>query len=175
MSRSSRILLTGGIALAVFGMAYGMWYAIFAEHQALEQIGVSLSTAFSGAAQRDPTLSGTALQRYKESKYVYDRQVDVHSHWIGLAMVLIVVGLCFNQVSFSEKLKIWIAVALLAGAWVFPLGVLLQAHSHGALPRTLAISGSALEIASLCFVALGFARGQSPVSQSWLPPESKSN
>jgi hypothetical protein len=166
MSRSRRILLTGGIVLAVFGMAYGMWYAIFAEHQALEEIGVSLSTAFSGAAQRDPPQSEAALLRYKESKYIYDRQVDVHSHWIGLAMVLIVLGLCFNQVSFSEKLKIWIAVALLAGAWLFPVGVLLQAYGHGALPRTLAISGSALEIASLCFIALGFARGQSPRSRS---------
>ena len=88
MSRSRRILLTGGIALAVFGMAYGMWYAIFAEHQALEEIGVSLSTAFSGAAQRDPPQSEAALLRYKESKYIYDRQVDVHSHWVGLAMVV---------------------------------------------------------------------------------------
>jgi hypothetical protein len=165
MSRSRRILLTGGIALAVFGMADGMWYAIFAEHQALEEIGVSLSTAFSGAAQRDPAQSEAALLRYKESKYVYDRQVDAHSHWIGLAMMLIVLGLCFDQVSFSEKLKSWIAVAILSGAWVFPLGVLLQAYSHGPLPRILAISGSALEIASLCFIALGFARGPSPVSR----------
>jgi hypothetical protein len=165
MSGSRRILLTGGIALAVFGMAYGMWYAIFAEHQAQEEIGASLSTAFSGAARRDSEQSEAALLRYKESKYVYDRQVDVHSHWIGLAMVLIVLGLCFNQVSFSEKLKVWIAVALLAGAWVFPLGVLLQAYGQGPLPRILAISGSALEIASLCFIALGFAWGQSPVSR----------
>jgi uncharacterized membrane protein YpjA len=166
MSRSRRILLAGGIALAMFGMVYGMWYAIFAEHQALEEIGVSLLTAFSGAAQRDPAQSEAALLRYKESKYVYDRQVDVHSHWIGLAMVLTVLGLCFNQVLFSEKLRIWIAVALLVGAWVFPLGVLLQAYGHGPLPRILAISGSVLEIASLSFVALGFARGQSPVSRS---------
>jgi hypothetical protein len=166
MSRSRRILLTGGIALAVFGMAYGLWYAIFAEHQALEEIAVSLSTAFSGAAHRDPAQSEAALLRYKESKYVYDRQVDVHSHWIGLAMVLMVLGLCFDLVSFSEKLKIWIAVAILIGAWLFPLGVLLQAYDHGPLPRILAISGSALEIASLCFIALGFARGQSPVSRS---------
>ena len=166
MSRSRRILLTGGIALAVFGMAYGMWYAIFAEHQALEDIGVSLSTAFSGAAQRDSAQSGAALLRYKESKYVYDRQVDVHSHWIGLAMALIVLGLSFDQVSFSEKRKIWIAVGILAGAWAFPLGVLFQAYGHGPLPRILAISGSALEIVSLCFIALGFARGRSSISGS---------
>ena len=161
MNRARLILVAGGIALAVFGMAYGMWYAIFAEHQALEDIGVSLSTAFSSAAQRDTERSAAALSGYKESKYVYDRQVDVHSHWIGLAMVLIVLGLCFDQVSFSEKLKTWLAVGILAGAWLFPLGVLFQSFDHGPVPRILAISGSALEIASLCFIALGLARSQS--------------
>lgn len=166
MSRARRILLVGGIALAVWGMAYGMWYAIFAEHQALEDIGSSLSTAFSGAAQRDVSLSAAALSRYKESKYVYDRQVDVHSHWIGLAMVLIVLGLCFDQVSFSEELKNWLAAGILAGAVLFPLSVLLQAFSHGLLPKILAISGSVLEIVSFCFVALGFARRQPFLSQS---------
>src|SRR6202521_544775 len=166
MTRARRILLTGGIALAVFGMAYGMWYAIFAEHQALEDIGVSLSTAFSSAARRDTAESAAAISRYQESKYVYDRQVDVHGHWIGLAMVLIVLGLGFDQVSFSEKLKIWLAVGMLAGAWIFPLGVLLQAFGHGPLPKILAISGSVLEIAALCFIALGLARGQSSVSRS---------
>lgn len=166
MSRSRRILLVGGVALAMLGMAYGLWYALFAEHQALEEIGVSLSTAFSGAAQRDAAQSGAALLRYKESKYVYDRQVDVHSHWLGLAMVLLVVGLCFDQVTLSEKLKLWLAVGFLAGAWLFPLGVLFQVYSHGSLPRILAISGSALEIASLCVIALGLARTPSSVSGS---------
>jgi len=165
MTQARRILIAGGIALAVFGMAYGLWYAIFAEHQTLGAIGVSLSRAFSSAAQRDTSLSTAALSRYQESKYVYDRQVDVHSHWTGLAMVLIVLGLGFDQVSFSEKLKTWLAVVILVGAWLFPLGVLFQGFSHSPLPRILAISGSALEIVSLCFILLGFARSQSAVSE----------
>ena len=152
------LLLAGGIALAVWGMGYGLWYAVFAEHQALEEIGASLSTAFSGAARRDAAHSEAALLRYKESKYIYDRQVDVHSHWIGLAMVLIVLGLSFEKVSFSEKTKLWLAIGLLVGACVFPLGVLFQVYDHGPLARILAISGSALEIGSLCFIALGLAR-----------------
>ena len=161
MSGARRLLLAGGIALALWGMGYGLWYAVFAEHQALEEIGASLSTAFSGAAQRDVAQSAIALLRYRESKYVYDRQVDVHSHWIGLAMVLIVLGLSFDKLSFSEKTKLWLAVAFLAGACLFPLGVLFQVHDRGPLPRILAISGSALEIASLGVIALGLARRQS--------------
>ena len=166
MSAARRLLLAGGIALALWGMGYGLWYAVFAEHQALEEIGVSLSTAFSSAAQRDAAQSAAALLRYKESKFIYDRQVDVHSHWIGLAMVLIALGLCFNKVSFSEKTKLWLAFGFLAGAWLFPLGVLFQVYDHGQLPRILAISGSALEIASLCLITLGLARSQSSISRS---------
>jgi hypothetical protein len=171
MSGARRLLLAGGIALALWGMGYGLWYAVFAEHQALEEIGVSLSTAFSDAAQRDAAQSGAALLRYKESKYIYDRQVDVHSHWIGLAMVLIVLGLCFDNVSFSEKTKLWLAAGFLAGAFVFPLGVLLQVYDHGPLPRIVAISGSALEIASLSLIAVGLARRQSSTPDPHPQPE----
>ncbi len=171
MSGARRLLLAGGIALAFWGMGYGLWYAVFAEHQALEEIGASLSTAFSGAAQRDVAQSAIALLRYRESKYVYDRQVDVHSHWIGLAMVLIVLGLCFDRVSFSEKTKLWLAAGFLAGACLFPLGVLFQVYDHGPLPRVLAISGSALEIASLGVIALGLARRQSSTPDPHPQPE----
>ena len=166
MSGARRLLLAGGMALALWGMGYGLWYAVFAEHQALEGIGTSLSSAFSSAAQRDVEQSGAALLRYKESKYIYDRQVDAHSHWIGLAMVLIVLGFCFDKVSFSENTKLWLAAGSLAGALVFPLGVLFQVYDYGPLPRILAISGSALEIVSLCLIALGLARRQSSAPTS---------
>src|SRR5437899_6639238 len=34
MSGSRRLLIIGGVALAIWGMSYGLWYAVFAEHQA---------------------------------------------------------------------------------------------------------------------------------------------
>ena len=83
MSPARRILLAGGIALALWGMAHGLWYAVFAEHQALDGMGASLSSAFVGAARRDAGAANVALEQYRKTKYVYDRQVDVHSHWIG--------------------------------------------------------------------------------------------
>jgi len=57
MSGARRLLLAGGIALAVWGMGYGLWYAVFAEHQALEQIGASLALGLAGprnGTQRSP-------------------------------------------------------------------------------------------------------------------------
>src|ERR1700674_5516605 len=155
MSRSRRLLIIGGILLAVWGMSYGLWYAVFAEHQALDNIGASLAGSFAAAAERNPVSMETSLEQYREAKYIYDRQVDVHGHWIGLAMLLIVLGIGFDRVNFSERLKVFLALGLLLGAVIFPLGVLLQTLSHGAFPRAIAIAGSALVIAALLGSAAG--------------------
>jgi len=153
-----RLLLFGGVALAILGMSYGLWYAVFAEHQALDGIGHSLASGFQATADRNSAAAENSLLQYRQAKYVYDRQVDVHGHWIGLAMLLIVLAIAFDHVGLSEKLKLVLAWALLLGAALFPLGVLLQTWSHGALPRAVAILGSALVIAALAGIVLGFMR-----------------
>ena len=158
MSRGRRLLLFGGIALALWGMSYGLWYAVFAEHQAVDGIGASLASGFSAAAERNSTAADAALHRYRAAKYNYDRQVDVHGHWIGLAMLLIVVGIGYERVALSAGLKFLAALGLFAGACLFPLGVLLQTVSHGPAPKGIAIAGSALVIASLAALTYGFAR-----------------
>jgi hypothetical protein len=158
MSSSRRLLIIGGIALAVWGMSYGLWYAVFAEHQALDNIGASLAGGFAAAADRNPALMEASLQQYREAKYICDRQVDVHGHWIGLAMLLIVLGIGLDRVGPSEPLKLLLALALLLGAVIFPLGVLLQTMSHGPFPRAVAVAGSALVIAGLVGCAIGAMR-----------------
>jgi hypothetical protein len=165
MSGSRRLLIIGGIALAVWGMSYGLWYAVFAEHQALDSIGSSLAGSFAAAADHNPAVMEASLEQYREAKYVYDRQVDVHGHWIGLAMLLIVLGIGFDRVNFPERFRQFLALGLLVGAVVFPLGVLLQTISHGPLPRAIAIAGSAFVTVSLLGSAMGVvARGSFPVS-----------
>jgi hypothetical protein len=166
MSGARRLLILGGIALALWGMSYGLWYAVFAEHQALDGIGISLATGFSAAAEKNPVAAQAALDQYREAKYRYDRQVDVHGHWIGLAMLLIVLGIGFDRIGFSQRTKLLLALGLLSGAALFPLGVLLQTFSHGGFPRAVAIAGSALVIGSLAGVALGFARGETSAQSS---------
>jgi hypothetical protein len=162
MSGARRLLLFGGLALALWGMTYGLWYAVFAEHQALEGIGASLAAGFSAAAQRDSGAVALALSQYREAKYIYDRQVDVHGHWIGLAMLLVVLGIGFDRVEFSRRPKFLLALGLFLGAVIFPLGVLLQTVSHGPLPRAVAIAGSGMIIASLAGSVWGFARSRGP-------------
>jgi hypothetical protein len=158
MSAARRLLILGGIGLALLGMTYGLWYAVFAEHQELDGIGKSLATGFSAAAERNSAAASASLRQYRELKYAYDRHVDVHGHWIGLAMLLIVLGIAFDRVELTERVKLLLSAGLLLGSLLFPLGVLLQTYSHGDAPRGVAVAGSALVIVSLAGMTMGFAR-----------------
>jgi len=159
MSGARKLLIGGGIVLTMVGMLYGLHYAVFVEHQTLDEIGGSLATAFVNAADGNMSDARAGVAAYGAVKYVYVRQVDLHSHWIGLAMLMVVLGVVFDNLAFSERARFWIAVVLLAGSVVFPLGVILQTASHGAaFASALAIAGSALVIAGMVAVALGFAR-----------------
>lgn len=158
MINAKKLLILGGLALAVVGMCYGLYFAVFVEHQTLDTIGGSLATSFVRAAERKLPESEAALDAYAEAKYVYTRQVDVHSHWIGLGMLLIVLGAAFERVALGERLRSALALSLLVGAAIFPLGVMLETYDHGPAPRAIAILGSGLVIAALSVVAVGFAR-----------------
>ena len=159
MNGARKLLVFGGIALAAAGMLYGLHYAVFVEHQTLDQMGGSLATAFVNAAGRNMPQAHAAVAAYGTVKYDYVRQVDVHSHWIGLAMLMIVLGIVFDSVAFGERTRLWIALALLLGSVVFPLGVILQTANHGGtFASALAVVGSGLVIVGLGAVAVGFVR-----------------
>ena len=162
MKRARKLLIFGGIALAAFGMFYGLYYAVFVEHQTLDQIGGSLTAVFAHAAERSWEASESALVSYKEAKYNYVRQVDVHSHWIGLAMLMIVLGVAFESIHLNERVQWWLAAMMFTGSVVFPLGVILQTVNHAVLlGSSLAIAGSALVTMALGAMAWGFARARS--------------
>ncbi len=159
MTGSQRLLIFGGMSLAAFGMLYGLHYAVLVEHQTLDRLGGSLARAFMEAALRNSASSQSALQAYGETKYDYVRQVDCHSHWIGLAMIMIVLGVVFGRVNFSERFRQAIALALLVGSATFPLAVILQTYHHGALVlKALSVASSGLVIAALAITAWGFSR-----------------
>jgi len=156
---SRKLLIFAGMALAAFGMLYGLQYALFVEHQTLDRLGGSLAQSFSAAASRNLAQSQTALEQFGETKYDYVHQVDAHSHWIGLAMLMIVLGVIFERVNFSEGVRQLVAFSLLAGSTLFPLAVILQTYHHGAMIlKALAVAGSGLVIAALAAAAWGFAR-----------------
>jgi hypothetical protein len=147
------------VADAVFGMLYGLHYALLVEHQTLDQMGGSLATAFVDAAKRNLPAAQLAIDQYAATKYDYVRQVDAHSHWIGLAMLMIIFGALLERIAFGERMQSCIAVALALGSFSFPTAVILQTFTHGSpLASALAIAGSALVIGAMAAAAVGFAR-----------------
>ncbi|MCI0348580.1 MAG: hypothetical protein L0Z53_04070 [Acidobacteriales bacterium] len=158
LSAARRVLIAGGLALIIFAMGYGLWYALFAEHQALEGMGAALATGFAQAASGNVADSHVSLQRYASIKYDYVRHVDVHSHWGGLAMILVVLGAMFDRVGFTERYRLYLAITLLTGSVMFPLGVVLQTVTTSAIASSLAVAGSAMVIGGLVVVAIGFWR-----------------
>jgi len=158
VKRPQQALAVAGLALAVWAMSYGFYYAVWVEHQTLDHIGGSLAGAFQHAALRETSTSHASLEDYARAKYVYTREVDAHSHWIGMAMVLLALAALWNRLSFGERTRGMIAGALILGAYGFPLGVLLQNSTGGGIGQGIAIVGSALLILAFTAVAWGFAR-----------------
>ena len=159
MSTAQRILIGGGLALAALGMLYGLHYAVFVEHQTLDAMGGSFAQGFANAAKRKMPAAHQAMDGYASAKYAYVRQVDVHSHWVGLAMVMILLGVAFDWVALTDRVRTLVAASLATGSFVFPLGVILQTMTQGStFSKALAILGSALVTIALAAVVLGFSR-----------------
>jgi hypothetical protein len=160
MNGSRKLLIISGVVLAIWGMSFGLYYALLAEHRALDKIGGALATGFTQGAQGDLVEARASLQTYADTQFDYVRSVDVHSHWIGLAMLLIVFGLAFDRVGLTERRRVLVAWSLIIGSVTFPLGVILQTLDRGIIPQAVAAIGAVLVITALAAIALGFARSE---------------
>src|SRR5512135_102946 len=89
MTLSRGILIYAGVALVLVAMIYGLLYAVLVEHQQLDAMGGALAGSFVAAAEREPAQADPAMRRYADTNYAYVRQVDVHSHWSGLGLLLV--------------------------------------------------------------------------------------
>lgn len=158
MSPARKLLIVSGLLLTFWGLSWGLVYAVFFEHQTLDSLGAQITTAFIRAAERNLPEAHTSLAAYADTEFRYVRQVDVHSHWTGLAMMLIVLGAAFERVSLSESMRMRLAAVLVVGTVVFPLGVILQTLMSGPMPSVVAVAGAALVIGGLAGTAWGFAR-----------------
>jgi hypothetical protein len=157
MSRPRRLLILGGLALALWSMSYGFYYAVWVEHQTLDALGSNLAAAFMRAAEGNHPESQRALDAYAGAAFDYVRQVDAHSHWAGLGLLMLVLGLAFDHVRLGERTQWTLALTLLAGSAIFPLGVLLQTMATGAVPQAITALGATLVTVALAGIAFGFA------------------
>jgi uncharacterized membrane protein YjgN (DUF898 family) len=155
MTGSQKILLFGGLALVILGMAYGVWYALADEHPTLERMGVSLASAFAEVAKGEMGPARESLTSYGEARFEYIRDVHTHSHLAALSTLLLVLGLFFNQLAFSERTRSYLAVLLVFGALALPLGSLLEMFLTGPFPTVLAMLGAVAVIGGLIAATVG--------------------
>jgi hypothetical protein len=157
MTLSRGILIHTGVALVLVAMIYGLIYAVFVEHQKLDAMGGALADSFVATAERDRAKGDASMRRYADSNDAYVRQVDVHSHWSGLGLLLILLGLAFDNVGYSERVRRWLATVLAIGSSIFPLGVLAETTGLPTGGQWLAAAGAALVTLALAAVVYGFA------------------
>jgi len=155
MTRSQKTLLYAGLALTILGMAYGFWYAVADEHPTLERMGVSLANAFAEVAKGDMGQAHEFLNAYGETRFEYIRDVHTHSHLAALSTFLLVMGLFFRQLAYSERVRHYLAYLLVFGAVTLPLGSFLEMFLPGPMPTIVAALGAVALIAGLAIAAIG--------------------
>ncbi len=159
MSASQKWLIQGGIFLILLGLVYGLAHTFLVQHGTLPVLRESYREAFTAAAQGQLERSQASLEQAKKMNYRYVRVIDVHTHVIKLATLLILIGLLYPQVSWGKRTKSLLAMGFVTGTWLFPAGVFAEIFSTSTFPKALAAGGALLAIGSFALILLGIARG----------------
>ncbi len=160
MTGAQRVLILCGIALIVCTMAFGVSYALFDEHQTLVGMGTHLATGFMEASRGDLASAHAALDAYATLAQEYRNEVHSHGHWGMLALILIVLGLVFDRLAFTEKSALLLACVLAASAALFPLGVLLQIGPAAAIGKVFSVGGAIGMVLGLLLTVYGLVRAR---------------
>jgi hypothetical protein len=155
MTTAKCILVLTGIALIACTMVFGVGYALFDEHQTLTGMGMHMAGGFMEAAKGDMNAAFASLDAYAALSEEYRNEVHSHGHWGMLSLILIILGLMFDRVSFSETQGVILASLLAFSTAAFPLGVLLQIGPAAPLGEILAVVGSIGMVAGLLAAAYG--------------------
>lgn len=158
MTAIQRIVLSGGMALTLLGLLFGLVYGLQVGHETLLVLKEPYREAFVAAARSQPERAAAALQQGQTGSYQSVRAVDVHTHWIKMATLVILIGIILPLVGWKEKQKRGLALLLLAGAFFFPLGVFLEIFSRALLPQALAAGGAVVSIAAVLLIFAGLLR-----------------
>lgn len=158
MNQSRMTLILTGLALIALTMFYGVYYAVFDEHQTLTAMGTYMANGFVEAAAGNLSAAFEAFDDYAAVGLEYRNEVHAHGHWGMLALVLIVLGLVFDRLAFSESRRTLLARLLASSAALFPLGVLLQNTSAVLAGNVLGAAGSIGMVVGLLAAAWGLLR-----------------
>jgi hypothetical protein len=157
MSGSQPTLTAAALLLVAAGLVVGFAHAAAVHSNTLPVLQYREHwTAATLASQNGPR---EAIQAAQHKSYAYTRVIDAHTHIIKLATVLLLVALVYPIIRLPEKRKRTLAIMLIAGICVFPLGVLAEIYVRGRSAQAVAAIGALLVILGFGGLVWGLLRG----------------
>ena len=118
-----RLLVLGGLALFLGGTILGDVFAVFVLHPNADRIGQALVAATAAVRQHraeDAGQSFAAIGGFLENR---GTKVDAHSHMIGFGYLAMLLAILFPWIRLREAASRRLAVLLITGGVVLPVGV----------------------------------------------------
>ncbi|MEE9263278.1 MAG: hypothetical protein V3V11_02375, partial [Vicinamibacteria bacterium] len=119
----ARILIFGGILIAIVGMLFGEYYAIFHLHQSGMTIEAEMLNSVKAVAAGDSEPIGGSMERIGKMLENMGTKKDTHAHWIQLAYLCLILGLVQPYIALGETWKRRWAIVLVASSFILPVGV----------------------------------------------------
>ncbi len=161
MTGMQRLLLLGALALIAFSSLAGLVHGQGVGHETLLALREQYQAAFTAAANRDAAGAVEALADAQAANRHYVRVIDAHTHFIKLAVVLVMAGLLLTWIDWSAGRQRLAGGLMLGGAVLFPASLYLQTMVAGPLFRVGAAAGAVAVIVAMTLFVVGiFRQGQ---------------
>jgi hypothetical protein len=118
-----RLLVAGGMALFLCGTIFGDIFAVFILHPNAGRVGQALAAAAMAVRAKD--VAGVLQNFNAIGGFLENRgtKVDAHLHMIVFGYLAMLIAIVLPHVHLSEAVKKRLAVLLITGAVVLPVGV----------------------------------------------------
>jgi hypothetical protein len=144
-----RSLAVAALVLMLLSTTGGLIHGLSTEHQTLLRLREHHQPAFAHAAQGRMDAARLELQQAIQHNFRYVRVIDAHTHVIKLASLALMLSFIVPLLPLSDRGRRVLAAAFLAGAVLFPGGVLGQVWVPGMLFQGVAALGAGLVIAAM--------------------------
>jgi len=118
-----RLLVLGGLSLFLAGTLLGDVFAIFILHPNADRIGQALAAATAAVRQHRPEAAGNSFEEIGGFLENRGTKVDAHTHMIGFGYLAMLLAILFPWIRLSERASRRLAVLLISGGVVLPVGV----------------------------------------------------
>lgn len=161
---SQRVLLTWGVIWLLVWLIGGMCIGprVIPTRDAKKAHFVE---ALKQVSAGDMQKAEEELTKGMETEENFHNKVSAHSHALGMALLVLLLGLIQPFLGLPERVKSIFACVLVAGTILMPVGILVEL-ANVATGTAIIIVGGALTIISVIVTLIGIIKYVSPKSES---------